>query len=530
MRKTILSIAMLLGITQFNSYAQTIYDGELFSNTELTGTARFVGMGGALGALGADISTMSTNPAGIGMYRSNDVNFTLGYQHNEVKSDYIGNTMKASKNRFGMNTAGLVISNRFGGSSPVKFVNVGFNYRRLTDFNRNKKMEGLLNMAPDGVVSITHFMDKQANGILDNGVDIAHEINEGYSIYDNYRIGWLAGLGYEGRLIERDDKGYFSYLPQPFAKFFSEERGGIDSYDFNVSMNVSDRFFFGLTIGAYDLDYRKLTYYDEDYDYGEYGLIETRSETSGSGFDFKFGAIIRPFERSPFRIGLAVHTPVFYKLTHYTGAYMESDIYADRDEVGMEGAEIIESDRYTAEDLDGRDFAFDYKLRTPWKYNISLGHNIGSYLALGLEYEYQDFPSMKFSYDGQGGGGINFINSTRSMLKDVHTFKLGAEYRIVPEFAFRLGYNIQTASFKDAAYKDIPLNSTITDVQFTNHNKARNTFTMGLGYTGKVFYTDLAFKFDFYKSQFKPFDDLELEWTELKTNKSQILLTMGIRL
>lgn len=30
--------------------------------------------------------------------------------------------------------------------------------------------------------------------------------------------------------------------------------------------------------------------------------------------DFKFGAIVRPFEDSPFRIGVAVHTPTFYNL------------------------------------------------------------------------------------------------------------------------------------------------------------------------------------------------------------------------
>ena len=47
----------------------------------MNGTARFVGMGGAMGALGGDISTIGTNPAGIGIYRSNDAMLTLSLIH-----------------------------------------------------------------------------------------------------------------------------------------------------------------------------------------------------------------------------------------------------------------------------------------------------------------------------------------------------------------------------------------------------------------------------------------------------------------
>ena len=52
--------------------AQSAYDAMNIASNDLNGTARFVGMGGAMGALGGDISTIGTNPAGIGIYRSND--------------------------------------------------------------------------------------------------------------------------------------------------------------------------------------------------------------------------------------------------------------------------------------------------------------------------------------------------------------------------------------------------------------------------------------------------------------------------
>ena len=47
--------------------AQNPYDNENYMPTDLMGTARYVGMGGALGALGADISAISANPAAIGL-------------------------------------------------------------------------------------------------------------------------------------------------------------------------------------------------------------------------------------------------------------------------------------------------------------------------------------------------------------------------------------------------------------------------------------------------------------------------------
>ncbi len=59
--------------------------------------------------------------------------------------------------------------------------------------------------------------------------------------------------------------------------------------------------------------------------------LESFNRIHGSGFDFKFGAIFRPIEDSPLRIGLAVHTPIYYKLTYTTGALLTSDLYLPDD-------------------------------------------------------------------------------------------------------------------------------------------------------------------------------------------------------
>ena len=56
--------------------AQSLYDAIRYSDLEVGGTARTVGVGGAIGALGADFSVLSTNPAGLATYRRAEFVFT----------------------------------------------------------------------------------------------------------------------------------------------------------------------------------------------------------------------------------------------------------------------------------------------------------------------------------------------------------------------------------------------------------------------------------------------------------------------
>ena len=98
MKKKI-NIAALALIMVASASAQTIYDGAKFTQKDLNGTARFVGMGGAMGALGGDISTMGTNPAGIGIYRSNDIMGTFGFSSFGSESKYEGSKFNVDKTR-----------------------------------------------------------------------------------------------------------------------------------------------------------------------------------------------------------------------------------------------------------------------------------------------------------------------------------------------------------------------------------------------------------------------------------------------
>lgn len=72
---------------------QSEYDALRIGTTELNGTARFMGVAGAMGALGGDASTLFYNPAGIGTYRSSELTFTGNF--NWTNTNASGPTRKS---------------------------------------------------------------------------------------------------------------------------------------------------------------------------------------------------------------------------------------------------------------------------------------------------------------------------------------------------------------------------------------------------------------------------------------------------
>ncbi|MDE5787125.1 MAG: hemin receptor, partial [Bacteroidaceae bacterium] len=64
MKKRYSLMAVLLMATAIAKAQDTYMNDRLTATDDIDGTARFVGMGGAMGALGADLSVISSNPAG----------------------------------------------------------------------------------------------------------------------------------------------------------------------------------------------------------------------------------------------------------------------------------------------------------------------------------------------------------------------------------------------------------------------------------------------------------------------------------
>lgn len=516
--------------------AQTIYDANRLVGSDLNGTARFVGMGGAMGALGGDITTMSTNPAGIGIYRSNDIMLSFGLNNTGAESDYQGSVMNTSRTRGSFDNMGFVYANKIGNNTALRFVNLGFNYHKMKNFNKAMVMNGTYNVSQTD--QMAYMSNREPNADFPYGVIQPEDLTSSNAYGINY-VPWLGALGYASRLIdpyqETDNldiyRGYLPFdNPSMNGLFKSRESGGINAYDFNLSFNISDMFYLGATLGAYDVDYAKSVQYSESFsvDGGNRGNYTLNSNlwTKGAGVDFKLGFILRPVPTFPLRIGFAIHTPTLYNLTDRNNAEL---IYHN---ISQLGTDKLVSGRDFTQDRDGyeMDGYTDYKIVTPWKYNFSLGYTIGSIAAIGAEYEYEDHSSAKLKYDSDGyTENMTYENGMmEDMLKGVHTVRLGVEVKPVPQFSVRAGYNYSTGAFRDGAFKDLPNNSIRTDTEYAN-SKAINNYTIGLGYRGRTMYADLAYQYSAYKSDFYAFSVAELQAAKVNNERHQVLMTLGVR-
>lgn len=502
MKKIFLS-ACLLSLFMAHAHAQETYENTKLIDNDLNGTARYVGMGGAMEALGADISVINSNPAGIGLFRrsSGSVSFGLVSQDGASSFKY-GNKTNAS-----FDQAGFVYSLRDGRRT---FINFGFNYHKSKNFDYILNAASGLNGASQHKLS---YMKALAN---ENNLDKTSSGWRGKFAYTSQ----LDNLYYNTLMMTSSD-GFF-YNDASRYEFGRAETGYIGEYNFSTSANVNDRVYLGITIGIHDVHYTGHSLYNE-------ALVNLNNQTAGditvnderritgTGYNASFGIIFRPVDASPFRIGLSVTTPTWYDLKTSNYTYLINNTKAD-------GGGKLQGDypNYTTGE------SYEFKLFTPWKFGVSLGHTVGNYLALGASYEYADYSRLDTrvndGYDVDYWGDVYEHSSsdepmnrhTRETLKAVSTLKIGAEAKVMPNLAVRAGYNYVSPMFKKEGYKDGNIDSygsnysSATD--YTNW-EATNRYTVGVGYTlGKMSF-DLAYQYAQTNGKFHPFADSYLDYT-----------------
>jgi len=520
--KKILLAAFAMGIV-LPAAAQDTYESARLLGEDLNGTARYVGMGGAMDALGADISTMGTNPAGIGLFRHSTASFSFGFQSQADAKEFDG----LGKTNMSFDQAGFVYSARV---SPQSFINVGFNYHKSKNFDQILSAANMLSGCSQN--GLTY--NKWHRGIYEL------EENKGGEI-----MGWEPGTDYRSYsfneadymnanvlILDPGDKNFY-YNDANAYTFDRAHRGWIADYDFNLSGNYNDRFFWGLTVGVKDVHYKGYSEYGEQLldSKGACGSVVYGDERkiTGTGVNLKFGVIFRPVEESPFRIGAYVHTPTWYELTSSNSSVM------------------LNNTPYGSWDRGQSQQSYDFAYHTPWKFGLSLGTTIGTELALGAGYEYSDYSASQnriidgYDYYDNAETSKDYAmkaNTERS-LKGVSTLKLGAEYKPVPELALRLGYNYVSSGYKMDGVRDMTVDSPGTMYASTTDYvnwKDTQRLTCGIGYKiGKV-NIDLAYQLSKTDGEFHPFQDYSnllssasfySGVTKVTNKRNQALLTIG---
>ena len=90
------------------AFAQEEFDALKYSLTDLSGSARYVSMSGAFGALGGDMTTLGMNPAGIAVFRTSELSITPSLSSASAKSLFNGYNSKDSKTTLLINNFGYV--------------------------------------------------------------------------------------------------------------------------------------------------------------------------------------------------------------------------------------------------------------------------------------------------------------------------------------------------------------------------------------------------------------------------------------
>lgn len=534
--KHILFASMVMA--SMTAAAQETYQDTKLANPQLTGTARYVGMGGAMEALGADISTISTNPAGIGLLRKSQVSVSAGViaqgganNYTEYQGTRIDFNGKQSHPTF--DQIGIVWSPKMKGSS---YLNLAFNYHKSTDFGQILNAANSLSGASQNKLTAAKNYE---------GVSGWNSVDANYGGYNSN------GNNYQSGLLNVTENGGLAYAEADKFVFGQYQHGYVGDYDFNISGSINNQVWLGLTVGIHDVHYNSNSIYGEDLVDGNYSMSYEQLKITGSGFDVKAGVVFRPVADSPFRIGAYVNSPIYYDLT----LCGDNDVIMDGNNtpatyISASGAQPC----YTKGEK-GQSMDYDFRLNTPWKVGASLGHTVGNYLALGATYEYAWFNHMDNRvkdggyYDDWYGTFYETSSSddvmnadTRANLKGVSTVKVGAEIKPVDMLSIRLGYNYVSPMFNDGAYRDQTLASNGVDVSsstdYTNW-KAINRFTCGVGFNYENLFIDVAYQYSVQNGDFYPFMNYTnsssaslnnvAQATKVDNKRHQLMMTVGYK-
>ena len=518
--------------------AQETYENAKLVGEDLNGTARYVGMGGAMEALGADISAIGTNPAGLGLFRHSNLSVSGGLLMQSNGKEFAnGNKTNASFDQIGG-----VYSTRTGAKS---FLNFGFNYHKGKNFDYILNAANSLNGSSQNKQSfIKGLLGDEGRGGFFIDRDPKTNANVGYSDLNKksnaYTFSQIDYLYWNTLIPTNNPVKPYDYDGGNDYTFNRAHNGYIGNYDFSVSGNLNDRVYLGVTFGIKDVHYNAYSEYSENLVSGARASVADNRSITGSGFDVTAGVIVRPIESSPFRIGAYVKTPTWYDLTtSNTTSLIDYRNYG-----------AANNSKYVNN-------SYDFKIWTPWKFGFSLGHTIGSSLALGATYEYEDYSRINTrindggyidywtgSYYDSSIADTQMNNHTREVLKAVSTLKLGVEYKPTTNLALRAGYNYVSPMYVSNGQKDPGLSSLGTSyasaTDYTNW-KATNRFTLGIGYQIDKFNIDLAYQYSSQSGDFYPFSNVKnininsttynniATGTKVKNDKSQLLLTLGYR-
>ncbi len=441
--------------------AQTVADALRYSYFNTGGTARYVGAGGAFGALGAEFSAVSHNPAGLAMFRSDELIFTPGFSLNQTTAQVRGAANNTpwddDKTNLNINNLGFVFNSSLSRDSKWKAVNMGIGFNRLANFHQGVYYEGT---APGTLL----------NGWFDEAADV---LNNGGTGDDLYPFG--AQLAFDANAIyEQNNQWSYDFIGKPTADIERAQSlvtsGKINELAFSLAGNYNNQLMIGATVGVPLATYRLDAEYTETdpgkrvefFDRLKYTDFVT---TEGAGVNLKVGLIYRLSQ--VVRLGASVHTPTFWSMTD---SFSNTFEYTFTDNKGTQTS--------TAASPEG-DQA--YRLRTPLRAMLSGALIAGEFGFLSADVEWVNYAKSRFNLTAEEPSQSNQQYENQLNADVVKRYQSAVNMRFGGElalesFRLRAGYNLL------GRY----------DVGDTGFNSA---ITAGFGFRFRRAYVDLAYRY-----------------------------------
>ncbi len=486
MRKLLAATYIVLGLS---ATAQNETDALRYSMLDYQGTSRFNSMAGAFTALGADLSMVSLNPAGMGVYKKSEFSFTPAMLYANTTGTYNGSTLYDEKFDFIFSNAGFVW-NFDPKSTEWRGLSIGLGYNRLASFNNRFHYKGEAN---------TSFLDPYVNML-----NVASGTDAGIisSVYP-YNV----NLGYQTYLINPTplDSFQYNHVLSGIDGLLQEKtvvtRGGIGETFFAIAANYESKLYIGGSFGFPSVRYVEESSYTESppTDDTLSGLKEYQfnyyQRTNGNGFNAKLGVIYRPADW--LRLALAYHSPTFYGLT-------------DRWETSINAIYTDGSD-FTENSPNG---AFDFALTTPGRALGGLAIVLAKRGLISVDYELTDYRNARLRTPRAYISSAYDFESENNAINDNyiqgHNVRIGTEWRL-STLRIRGGYGIVTS----------PYNPAVSDAG------ARKIMSAGLGYKNDDYYVDLGYRYVTIANEHYPYATSSV--ATIDEDHHLLSLTLGFR-
>lgn len=533
MKRTIFTA--LLSLTAIAAGAQTMYDGLNYSQNNYYGTARSIGMGNAMTAVGGDLGSIGINPAGSAVAGYSQFTITPNLTISSMNASYsaypVGgadrftNEQNKRLTRFSMPNIGLTFNWKTGNGSGLKAITYGLVVNGTNNFTgkmlaggRNDKTsyQSAIAVAADGYdmdFLNGYSIDKDGKRVDRGwdypyyyGDDFQNDPNKGkfapWNVIANAQAGSIANYGdtddpsYYWRYKattegysntgEKDANGNYIYdifLAGPLNQAYSRNITG-SKYDvlFNVGFNFGDTFFVGANLGVTSLNYN----YDECY---------KEAAENPSAFEIDFGDKGKTcFSDYRTRYSYTADgSGVFGKIGFLwrpvdglrVGAAVQTPTIMEINERWIQDVNLNYTDASFNGSAKTPEGEYSYRLRSPYRLNAGAAFTFAGMALVSADYEMTDYSTMKFM-SKDGGWSNDTFSSLNDQIRNCmgvsHMVRIGAEFKPLPEIAVRASYNFTTTP--EYVYEG---NSK------TKLNDRINAFSVGLGYSSNgSFFADIA--------------------------------------